>query len=475
MFIVLSVISTLILSYVIFKSKSKFYEIDKIAEYICLNFPTRPFGDKLKISNETRKFSALDDNTALVMNIIKKNCKYYLILWIAFTVLAAALSVISLKANNKITYLIRPEAGSKYNEVSLRVETEISKNIIEKVVSIKVNPKIISKDMKIEHLNEYIKSIPKIILNQNKNLAEVSTALNLINYDKSTGIQTEWESSNKNLLDNNGFVYSINLIEAKEVELLGKFKLMDIQLDKVFKVRVINNDNITYMNKVFARNIQAISKSINASTGNEYMFLPEQDNFGNDLLWTNRNDNLQTNLLLIFSLCVIALYLNRYKYILEESKRFKCDIIRDLPSFVTKFTLLLNAGMVVSSALEKIAFDYDRNIRNHGIIPVYEELLIIENKIVKTKTSLLTELKNLGERTKIREVSRFAAIISENINKGSELVDKLEIEGELLWSNRKKRIEESARLTEAKLTLPLLILLIVLILLTISPVLITFN
>jgi hypothetical protein len=475
MFIFLSVISTLTFGYVVFKSKSKFYEIDKIAAYICQNFPTKPFGDKLKISNETRKFSALDDNTPLVMNIIKKNCKYYLILWISFTVLASTLSVISLKAENKITYLIRPEAGIKYNEVSLRAETQIGKNIVEKVVSIKVNPKIISKEMQIENLNKFIKSIPNIILNQNKNLAEVSTPLNLINYDKSTGIQIEWDSNNKNLLDNNGFVYSINLIEPKEVELLGTFRLMDTQQEIVFKVIVINNDDSAYINKVFTRNIQAISKHINASTGNDYMFLPEQDNFGNDLLWSKGNENLQSNFLLMFSLCLIVIYFNRYKYLFGKSKRFKNDIIRDLPSFVTKFILLLNAGMVVSSALEKIAFDYERNIRKQGITPIYEELLIIEYKIVKTKTSLLTELKNLGERTKIREISRFAAIISENINKGSELVDKLEIEGELLWSNRKKRIEERARLTEAKLTLPLLILLLVLILLTISPVLITFN
>lgn len=475
MFFLLSIISTLILGYVVLKSKSKFYEIDKIAEYICLNCPTKLFGDKLKISNETRKFSPLDDNSSLVMNIIKKNCKYYLILWIGFSVIALSVSIMNLIGDSAITYLIRPEVGSNHNEVSLMAETQIGGNLVEKEVSIKINPKIMSKDMQIKNLNEFIKSITNIILNQNKNLLEVLTPLNLINYDKSTGIRIDWESNDTNLVDINGFVNSINITGPKEVELRGTFKLMDTKLEKVFIVRVINNENITYMNKVFARNIQAIGKLISLSTGNEYMFLPERDNLGNDLLWTNGNDNLKSNLLLIFSISIIAIYFNRHKYLINKSKKFKSDIIRDLPSFVTKFILLLNAGLVVSSALEKIAFDYESNIRNQGIIPIYEELLILEYKIVKTKTSLLTELKNLGERTKIREMSRFAAIISENINKGSELVDKLEAEGELLWTNRKKGIEEKARLTEAKLTFPLLILLIVLILLTISPVLITFN
>ena len=71
-------------------------------------------------------------------------------------------------------------------------------------------------------------------------------------------------------------------------------------------------------------------------------------------------------------------------------------------------------------------------------------------------------------------MSRFASIISENINKGSELVEKLESEGDMLWLNRKKRIEERAKLADTKLTLPLVILLITLITITIAPALISF-
>jgi hypothetical protein len=475
MFLLLSTLSTLALIFIIFKSRARFYEIDKISEFICLNFTTKAFGDCIKIRNEVKKFSALDDNTNIIIGIIKRNCKLYLIIWIAFSIIALTLSIMNLISNAQINYLIRPDVGSEYQEVSIMAETEIQGEKINKEVTIKINPKTMTKEMQVIKINEFIKIIPEIILDHNNSMQDVSTPLNLINSDRVTGIKIEWESNDPNLINNEGFVNSINIIKPKIVQLRGTFKLMDTQIEKAFSVRVVNNENITYLSKIFEMNLQTLVKKISLSNGSEYIFLPENDNFGNNLFWSKGNGSFQGKLFSILIISLAAIYLNRHTFLAKKSKKFKNDIIRDFPSFVTKFILLLNAGLVVSTALEKIAFDYESNTRKQGIIPIYEELLIIENKIFKTNSSLIIELKNLGERTKIREMSRFAAIISENINKGSELVDKLEAEGELLWISRKKRIEERARLTEAKLTFPLLILLIVLIVITISPVLLTFN
>jgi tight adherence protein C len=63
------------------------------------------------------------------------------------------------------------------------------------------------------------------------------------------------------------------------------------------------------------------------------------------------------------------------------------------------------------------------------------------------------------------------AVISDNWDKGSVLAEKLEGESNLLWISRKKRAEEKGKLAETKLTFPLVILLIVLIMVTIAPAL----
>ena len=71
----------------------------------------------------------------------------------------------------------------------------------------------------------------------------------------------------------------------------------------------------------------------------------------------------------------------------------------------------------------------------------------------------------------MKELVRISNIINDNVNKGVELTAKLQAESEMLWLNRKKSCEERGRLAETKLTLPLIIFLMVLIVITVAPAL----
>ena len=66
---------------------------------------------------------------------------------------------------------------------------------------------------------------------------------------------------------------------------------------------------------------------------------------------------------------------------------------------------------------------------------------------------------------------RISNIINDNISKGSGLTDKLQSECETLWLARKRNSEERGRLAETKLTLPLTLFLLVLVVITVSPAL----
>ena len=64
---------------------------------------------------------------------------------------------------------------------------------------------------------------------------------------------------------------------------------------------------------------------------------------------------------------------------------------------------------------------------------------------------------------------RFSAILADNIDKGSALAEKLTQESDMLWNLRKKRAEEKGRLAETKLTFPMVLQLLVVILITVAP------
>ena len=100
----------------------------------------------------------------------------------------------------------------------------------------------------------------------------------------------------------------------------------------------------------------------------------------------------------------------------------------------------------------------------------------IDHKIRETNSSLEKEFRAFARSSECsgkgsRELMRISNIISDNISKGAELTDKLQSESEALWLSRKSDSEERGRLAETKLTMPLTVFLLVLVVVTVSPAL----
>ena len=75
----------------------------------------------------------------------------------------------------------------------------------------------------------------------------------------------------------------------------------------------------------------------------------------------------------------------------------------------------------------------------------------------------------------MRELLRLSNIMADNINKGSELVNKLEQEANFMWHMNKKQVEERGRIAESKLTFPMALMLIALLVITAAPAFMLFK
>lgn len=178
-------------------------------------------------------------------------------------------------------------------------------------------------------------------------------------------------------------------------------------------------------------------------------------------------------IMILFAILLFTVYRQRYSRIEKQIKRTKESIIQDFPEFCDKLILLLNAGMVTEAALRKIAYDYKKSRDLVGRRPLYEGLADLIDRAQQTNSSLKRELSEYAVKSGVRELLRFSAIVEDNLNKGSSLAEKLEGEGTLLWMERKKRAEERARLAETKLSLPLMLLLLSLMVITTAPILLS--
>jgi len=225
--------------------------------------------------------------------------------------------------------------------------------------------------------------------------------------------------------------------------------------------------------KKVQREARLYIKNIKESQPEDIYYLPLESEDGEKILWHARKSRDELLLVLLFPLFCVFLYRSRYRELSEEEVRTKKVVQVELSEFITKLILLLDAGLVMSAAFQKIVRDYEWAVEEEGL-PInyfYQQLSQINHTLQEAKGSFTQELKEFAHRTRIPEFIRMANIITDNYQMGSELVEKLTMEGEMLWFTRKKIAVEQGKLAEIKLSLPLMLLILSLLIITISPVL----
>ncbi len=209
---------------------------------------------------------------------------------------------------------------------------------------------------------------------------------------------------------------------------------------------------------------EKIAKNLSASTEGAFLILPGSFADGRQLEFRKYNEHSGIVYLCLLTIAgLLIVYSARYKTAENDAKNARDDIEKELPGFINSLVLLLEAGLVLSSALEKAACAGKRNSY------FYERLSNISEKVSTTNTSFVRELVDFSRKSGVREFVRASGIIADNFELGSELCEKLSAESEILWHTRKKSVIEKGHIAETKLTIPLVILLLVLILVTIAP------
>lgn len=161
-------------------------------------------------------------------------------------------------------------------------------------------------------------------------------------------------------------------------------------------------------------------------------------------------------------------------FLLDKSLDKKIDERRtkirlEFPEFVNKLTLLVNAGMTIGKAWDKIVTD------NKKTGPLYDELLRASAEISAGKPEAVA-YEDFGKRCKIKEIMKFVSVIVLNLRKGgAEVVPTLQVQGTECWEMRKadaKRLGEEA---SSKIMLPLMMMFIGIIVIVATPALLSFT
>ena len=128
----------------------------------------------------------------------------------------------------------------------------------------------------------------------------------------------------------------------------------------------------------------------------------------------------------------------------------KLSIQSDFPDFINKLTLLLNAGMTVSKAWERISEESNFDS------PFYREVefAIIEIKNGKAEAAAY---EDFARRCRVVEITKFASIIIQNLRKGSsQMVLVLQSMSKDCWEMRKHVAKRMGEEASTKLLFPMM-------------------
>lgn len=173
---------------------------------------------------------------------------------------------------------------------------------------------------------------------------------------------------------------------------------------------------------------------------------------------------------IIFSISFIAAIL--FVHDIELDKRVKkrrMSILKDFPDFVNKLALLINAGLTVRRAWEKIAEDRKNSS------DFYREAALVMSEIKAGKPEIKA-YEDFAKRCRVSEVARFVTVILQNIRKGNaELVYILRVISNECWEMRKNAAKRLGEEAAAKMVLPLMLMFIAILIILATPAILTIS
>lgn len=154
----------------------------------------------------------------------------------------------------------------------------------------------------------------------------------------------------------------------------------------------------------------------------------------------------------------------------DEEAAMRKEIMRSLPRFCNQLFLMMNAGMILSDAFERICSSYS-SYGDSAMNRFERDLTEICSQNTDHRVSTASLISEYASQHNVKELVRIAAILTENEKRGSDVVENLSRESKYLWDERKIIARESGKMIDTKMSLPLAMLLMLLIVITMAPTL----
>lgn len=295
---------------------------------------------------------------------------------------------------------------------------------------------------------------------ENRSLQEVHTDLYLPASLGEYPFQISWESSSYALVGSDGKVSAEGMTqeERKEVELTATLRYAGLLYTRVY--RVVVSPRRQSEQEIFHAEVErALARREQESAQEPWYTLPAEV-AGRELTWNVKGERYS---LLLFVLVAavgivgsIGMNGELHRRIAERERQLRLDY----PQMISRFVLLLGAGMSVRNVFFRLGEDY-RKKRQRGAAGrfVYEEILLLchelESGVPETEA-----YAHFGSRCRLRWYTKFCSLLAQNQKKGNQtLLALLREEAGEAFAERRNIARQMGEEAGTKLLLPMIMML----------------
>ena len=360
--------------------------------------------------------------------------------------------------------------GDRKETFEVEVEDQFSKDLVE----IKVPERQYTQKETKQILKEVMDQIEKIVLGENQSADHIEYDLNFVQEISGYPVMVTWESNKEHIIDSTGKIQEKELTEQGTlVEIKGTLSCGKEQSVYLMNV-VVYPKTMTKKEKVVNQIMDNVKKESQKDIHDEYLHLPDKIN-GKTIIWKKRSEH-KSGVILILGMLSILLLIFRDKEQKENKKRArKKQMEADYPNIVNQLSLLIEAGMNVKNAWQKIVSSYEEEKQRTGIRYAYEEMnyTLHEMKGGKTESECY---ENFGRRCQVLEYMKLSSLLSQNLRKGMKGISKLlSEEAEEAFTMRKLQAVKAGEEAGTKLLFPMSMMLVIVLIIVMVPAFLSLS
>lgn len=313
-----------------------------------------------------------------------------------------------------------------------------------------------------------MEQLDEIVLGENKSWDRVEKNLNLITQVEQYPIQIHWEFSSYDVISLDGIIQEEHLqeegtlLELKGILSYGEEKATYIRNARVYPPSGEGKEKLRYQ-------VQKKLTQLEKDTRKEERFTLPRELSGETIHWSKENEGRWKYVLIVgIAMVFFVIYQEKEKNKQNEKQR-RDELTREYPGLISKFTMLLNAGATVKVAWEKIV----QNQNKRGVLAQEMQTTLHE---IQSGISEVISYEQFGKRCGIPVYLKFGTLLSQNLRKGNRgLSDKLQVEAIEAFEERKSLARRRGEEAGAKLMMPMLGMLIVVLVMIMVPAFISMQ